>query len=77
MALNAKRIYLSLNLFPPPSHIQYAINCLSVCLYVCLLSKFEGELRCIFIIELACETPKPKYNIQKFKHKKQIKKLKV
>ena len=35
---------------------------------VCL---FEGVLRYLLIIELACENPKPKYNIQKFKHKRQ------
>ena len=75
MALNAKRIYLSTNLFPPPSHIRYAINCLSVCLFDCCQNLKGTEMPKNFIIELACENPKPKYNIQKFKHKS--KKLKV
>ena len=60
-------IYQSISTaFPYPIRYQ-----LSVCLYVCLLPKFDGVQECLFIIELACENPKSKYNIQKSKHKTQ------
>ena len=64
------KTYLSINLFPPPSHIRNAINYLCVCLYVCLLPKFEGVLGCLFSIELAYENPKYKSLNTKDKSKK-------
>ena len=52
-----------------PYQIRYQ---LSICLSVCLsAAKLWRGTEMPFIIELACENQKPKYNIQKFKHKRQ------
>ena len=48
-----------------PYPIRYQLSvCMYVCMYGCLLPKFEGVLICLFIIELAYENQKLKYNIQ-------------
>ena len=59
------KTYLSINLFPPPSHIRYAINCLPVCLYVCLLPNFEGVLGCLFYHRTSMWKPKVKIQYTK------------
>ena len=46
-------------------------------MYVCLLLKFEGVLRCLFIIELACETQSQNTIYKSFNTKDKSKKLKV
>ena len=52
-----------------PYPIRYQ---LSICLSACLsAAKIWRGTEMSFIIELACENPTPKYNIQKFKHKRQ------
>ena len=51
MTLNAKRIYQSIYF-----HRLLLLDTLSiVCLCVCLLQNFEGVLKCLFIIKIACE----------------------